>query len=107
MVHIEGFRLLEEPAGPQHLDYGVRQHVYRRDRYSSPVRERNPVSPVALIILDGFGLAPEGPGNAVMLADTPNFDRYWRDYPHTQVQPRRGWRWGCRRGRSATRKWGT
>ena len=44
-----------------------------------------PVSPVALIILDGFGLAPEGPGNAVALANTPNFDRYWRDYPHTQL----------------------
>ena len=49
------------------------------------MRERNPVSPVALIILDGFGLAPEGPGNAVTLADTPNFDRYWRDCPHTQL----------------------
>ena len=43
------------------------------------------VSPVALIILDGFGLAPEGPGNAVALADTPNFGRYWRGYPHTQL----------------------
>ena len=41
--------------------------------------------PVALIILDGFGLAPDGPGNAVSLADTPNFDRYWQNYPHTQL----------------------
>lgn len=42
-------------------------------------------NPTALIILDGFGLAPDGPGNAVALADTPNFDRYWNDYPHTQL----------------------
>jgi 2,3-bisphosphoglycerate-independent phosphoglycerate mutase len=39
-----------------------------------------------LIILDGFGLAPEGPGNAVALANTPNFDTYWSDYPHTQLE---------------------
>ncbi len=43
------------------------------------------IRPVALVILDGFGLAPRGPGNAVALADTPNFDRYWADYPHTQL----------------------
>ncbi|MCW2923816.1 MAG: 2,3-bisphosphoglycerate-independent phosphoglycerate mutase [Thermoleophilia bacterium] len=30
--------------------------------------------PVALVILDGWGLAPEGPGNAVRLAHTPTFD---------------------------------
>lgn len=41
--------------------------------------------PVALIILDGFGLAPEGPGNAVSLADTPNFDRYWTSCPRTTL----------------------
>jgi 2,3-bisphosphoglycerate-independent phosphoglycerate mutase len=40
---------------------------------------------VALIILDGWGIAPPGPGNAVDLADTPVFDRLWRDYPHTQL----------------------
>ena len=38
-----------------------------------------------LVILDGFGIAPAGAGNAVALADTPNFDRYWREYPHTQL----------------------
>jgi 2,3-bisphosphoglycerate-independent phosphoglycerate mutase len=37
---------------------------------------------VALVILDGWGCAPPGPGNAIELADTPNFDRLWRDYPH-------------------------
>jgi 2,3-bisphosphoglycerate-independent phosphoglycerate mutase len=43
-------------------------------------------NPVMLIILDGFGLAPAGPGNAVHLANTPNFDKYWREYPHTQLE---------------------
>ena len=41
---------------------------------------------VALIILDGWGIAPPGPGNAVELADTPVFDRLWRDFPHAQLE---------------------
>jgi len=40
---------------------------------------------VALVILDGWGCAPPGPGNAVGLADTPNFDRLWHEYPHTRL----------------------
>ena len=40
---------------------------------------------VCLVILDGWGLAPPGPGNAVELADTPTFDRLWAAYPHTQL----------------------
>jgi 2,3-bisphosphoglycerate-independent phosphoglycerate mutase len=40
---------------------------------------------VALVILDGWGCAPAGPGNAVELADTPVFDRLWRTYPHTTL----------------------
>jgi 2,3-bisphosphoglycerate-independent phosphoglycerate mutase len=40
---------------------------------------------VALVILDGWGCAPPGPGNAVELADTPVFDRLWRTYPHTTL----------------------
>jgi 2,3-bisphosphoglycerate-independent phosphoglycerate mutase len=44
-----------------------------------------PVPAVALIILDGWGLAPPGPGNAVEQADTPNFDQLWSAYPHTQL----------------------
>jgi 2,3-bisphosphoglycerate-independent phosphoglycerate mutase len=37
---------------------------------------------VALIILDGWGIAPAGPGNAVELANTPVFDELWARYPH-------------------------
>jgi 2,3-bisphosphoglycerate-independent phosphoglycerate mutase len=45
-----------------------------------------PVPAVALVILDGFGLAPPGPGNAVDLADTPVFDGLWERYPHTTLR---------------------
>ena len=41
---------------------------------------------VTLVILDGWGCAPPGPGNAVDLADTPVFDGLWRAYPHTTIE---------------------
>ncbi len=41
---------------------------------------------VALVILDGWGCAPPGPGNAVELASTPVFDRLWRTFPHTTLE---------------------
>ncbi len=40
---------------------------------------------VCLVILDGWGLAPDGPGNAVSLAHTPIFDELWDRYPHTEL----------------------
>jgi 2,3-bisphosphoglycerate-independent phosphoglycerate mutase len=43
------------------------------------------VSSVCLVILDGWGLAPDGPGNAVSLADTPVFDELWSKYDHTTL----------------------
>ncbi|MCA9981823.1 MAG: 2,3-bisphosphoglycerate-independent phosphoglycerate mutase, partial [Anaerolineales bacterium] len=36
--------------------------------------------PVALFILDGWGIREKSEGNAVHLANTPNFDRWYRDY---------------------------
>src|ERR1700742_2871026 len=44
-----------------------------------------PVPHVALIVLDGWGLAPDGPGNAVSLASTPVFDSLWERYPTTTL----------------------
>jgi 2,3-bisphosphoglycerate-independent phosphoglycerate mutase len=41
--------------------------------------------PVVLVVLDGWGCAPPGPGNAVALAETPVFDRLWSEYPHTTL----------------------
>ena len=43
------------------------------------------VPSACLIILDGWGIAPDGPGNAVALAATPVFDELWRRYPHSQL----------------------
>ncbi|HZO06507.1 MAG TPA: 2,3-bisphosphoglycerate-independent phosphoglycerate mutase, partial [Solirubrobacterales bacterium] len=43
------------------------------------------VPSLALVILDGWGLAEPGPGNAISLAQTPVFDRLWGTYPHTQL----------------------
>ncbi|CAH0344773.1 2,3-bisphosphoglycerate-independent phosphoglycerate mutase [Bacillus sp. CECT 9360] len=42
-------------------------------------------SPVALIILDGFGCRNETKGNAVSQAKKPNFDRFWNTYPNAQL----------------------
>src|SRR3984885_5881989 len=44
-----------------------------------------PAPSAVLIVLDGWGLAPDGPGNAVSLASTPVFDELWSTYPHTQL----------------------
>jgi 2,3-bisphosphoglycerate-independent phosphoglycerate mutase len=41
---------------------------------------------VTFVILDGFGCAPAGPGNAVKLARTPVFDRLWAGCPHTTIE---------------------
>jgi 2,3-bisphosphoglycerate-independent phosphoglycerate mutase len=44
-----------------------------------------PAAHACLVVLDGWGLAPPGPGNAVSLADTPTFDELWQSYPHTTL----------------------
>jgi 2,3-bisphosphoglycerate-independent phosphoglycerate mutase len=38
-----------------------------------------------LVVLDGWGLAEPGPGNAVELADTPVFDELWERWPTTTL----------------------
>jgi 2,3-bisphosphoglycerate-independent phosphoglycerate mutase len=47
---------------------------------------RPPLPLVALVVLDGWGCAPSGPGNAVALASTPVFDELWAGYPHTTLE---------------------
>jgi 2,3-bisphosphoglycerate-independent phosphoglycerate mutase len=51
-----------------------------------PAPDRLPVPSVALIVLDGWGLAPDGPGNAVSEARTPFFDSLWDRFPHTSLR---------------------
>lgn len=42
-------------------------------------------APVALIILDGFACRDEVKGNAVAQANKPNFDRLWKQFPHSHL----------------------
>jgi 2,3-bisphosphoglycerate-independent phosphoglycerate mutase len=44
-----------------------------------------PAPALCLVVLDGWGIAPPGPGNAISLAWTPVFDELWARYPHTQL----------------------
>jgi len=44
------------------------------------------VSPVVLVILDGWGYRQETTGNAVAAANTPVMDSLWEVYPRTLIQ---------------------
>jgi 2,3-bisphosphoglycerate-independent phosphoglycerate mutase len=52
------------------------------DRSDSP---KLPAPCACLIVLDGWGLAEPGPGNAISLARTPVFDELWETFPHTTL----------------------
>lgn len=41
--------------------------------------------PIVLCILDGWGIAPPGPGNAISLAKLTHIPHFWSTYPHTQL----------------------
>ncbi|MGO4171471.1 2,3-bisphosphoglycerate-independent phosphoglycerate mutase [Bosea sp. TAF32] len=41
-----------------------------------------PPRPVMLMILDGWGWREQSENNAIRLAKTPNFDRFWASCPH-------------------------
>ncbi|MGN0162641.1 MAG: 2,3-bisphosphoglycerate-independent phosphoglycerate mutase [Candidatus Ornithomonoglobus sp.] len=43
-------------------------------------------SPIALIIMDGYGINSNTEGNAIAAANKPNLDSYLKNYPHTQLQ---------------------
>jgi 2,3-bisphosphoglycerate-independent phosphoglycerate mutase len=47
--------------------------------------DRLPVDRVALVVLDGWGIAQPGPGNAISLAQTPVFDELWTRFPTTTL----------------------
>ena len=44
-----------------------------------------PAKFVVLAILDGWGIAPPGPANAISQAKTINMDRFIASYPNTQL----------------------
>ncbi len=41
---------------------------------------------VVLIIMDGYGIAPPGPGNAIHLANPPNISSYFHTFPNTTLK---------------------
>ena len=41
--------------------------------------------PLVLVILDGWGLCDDCRGNAIAQSDTPNMNRYLKEYPHTRL----------------------
>jgi len=43
------------------------------------------ITPVLLIILDGFGYREESDSNAIAAANKPNWDRLWKDFPHCLI----------------------
>ncbi len=43
------------------------------------------LTPVLLVILDGFGYSEDADNNAILAAHTPNWDRLWQEYPHTLI----------------------
>jgi len=50
---------------------------------------QNPVASVeriVLIIADGWGYREEEYGNLILKANTPNFERIWKEYPHSILQ---------------------
>jgi 2,3-bisphosphoglycerate-independent phosphoglycerate mutase len=52
--------------------------TYPRKPYAGP-------KPTVLLVLDGWGIGPNNAGNAIALANTPNMDRFWMTFPHTQL----------------------
>lgn len=50
-----------------------------------PQRNYNGPKPMVLLVLDGWGIGPNNAGNAIARAKTPNMDRYWLSFPHTQL----------------------
>ncbi|MDT8437785.1 MAG: 2,3-bisphosphoglycerate-independent phosphoglycerate mutase [Wenzhouxiangellaceae bacterium] len=43
-------------------------------------------TPLLLLILDGWGVREDADDNAIARADTPNWDRLWRDCPHALLE---------------------
>lgn len=47
--------------------------------------EKKEYKPIVFVIMDGFGIAPSAPGNAIRIAKMPVWNGLWRRYPHTML----------------------
>jgi 2,3-bisphosphoglycerate-independent phosphoglycerate mutase len=47
---------------------------------------KNKITPIALIIIDGWGYSAVREGNAIALADTPYYDALTENYPYTLLE---------------------
>jgi len=50
------------------------------------IKEKSQHGPIVLLILDGWGFAPPGPGNAVTTARTPVMDELFKKYPSAKLE---------------------
>jgi len=70
----------------QHPQSGVLPSITRtpfNDSFGG--KKVSPEGAIVLLILDGWGIGPDYPGNAIKLAQTPTMDKLWITYPHTQL----------------------
>lgn len=60
----------------------ITRHAFNDSVQHRPAKTSGPV---VLLILDGWGIGPDYPGNAIKLANTTTMDQLWISYPHTQL----------------------
>lgn len=72
------FSIMQTPSKPNRMAYSCNHH--------SPILPIMKVTPVLLLILDGFGYSEEIANNAIAMAHTPHWDNYWARYPHTLLK---------------------
>ncbi len=61
------------------MAHGIRTHTFSDMCKVKPM----PPRPVMLMILDGWGWREDAQSNAIKLAKTPYFDRFWASCPHS------------------------
>jgi 2,3-bisphosphoglycerate-independent phosphoglycerate mutase len=78
---------VEEPQAIPNLSPQPKPPIITRKDFDSthPQQQYNGPKPAALIVLDGWGIGPNNAGNAIARANTPNLDKYWMSFPHTQL----------------------
>lgn len=70
-------------AEPVNLTYLITDKPFDK---MVPQNRYKGVRPVVMLVLDGWGIGPDNPGNAIKRAKTPNIDKYWFSYLHTQLE---------------------